>query len=416
MIPDPKNMKEWRWLLKRLPGASALDESARALGALIRRREVRSGEELLRLALGYASGLSLREASAWAGVIKLAEMSDVAVMKRLRGAADWLGYLAGQALARASGIEGGQKTQGRRIRLVDGTTLQKPGSTGIDWRLHLSYDLEAQRLVGIELTDRAGAEKLERAAVAPGEIHIADRCYARPDGLRYIVESGGDYIVRLGASSLRLLNRKGDPFDLIAFLRSCSLRGYGDVAVLVDRARGRRGWRPLPARVVAIRKPRAAAAASRREAAKVSRKNGHKVQDSTLIAAEYLILVTSLDRKLYPPKQVAAMYRLRWQVELAIKRLKSILNIDRLPAKDPELARSWLYANLLLALLVDDLNQEFLDSPPCAYPITSPHPINLARDEDHAPQCSRRRPRSDPPAPAPRERKPSAVSNLRATA
>ena len=52
---------------------------------------------------------------------------------------------------------------------------------------------------------------------------------------------------------------------------------------------------------------------------------------------------------------IGALYRLRWQIELAIKRLKSILHIDRLPAKHPDLARTWLHAHLLLALLLDDI-------------------------------------------------------------
>uniref|UniRef100_UPI0039A68DDF transposase n=1 Tax=Rhodospirillum sp. A1_3_36 TaxID=3391666 RepID=UPI0039A68DDF len=53
------------------------------------------------------------------------------------------------------------------------------------------------------------------------------------------------------------------------------------------------------------------------------------------------------------PEQIASLYRLRWKIELAFKRLKSLLGIDELPAKDPDLARSWLSAKLLTALLID---------------------------------------------------------------
>ncbi|MBV9681479.1 MAG: hypothetical protein JO046_06785, partial [Solirubrobacterales bacterium] len=38
-------------------------------------------------------------------------------------------------------------------------------------------------------------------------------------------------------------------------------------------------------------------------------------------------------------------------IELAIKRLKSLLGLGALPAKSPALARVWLYAKLILALL-----------------------------------------------------------------
>jgi hypothetical protein len=417
MNPNLGNDREWRRLLKRLPGARALDASAKAFGALQRRRAVKTGEQLLRLALGYSmGGLSLREGSAWAEVTGVASLSNVALMKRVKGASNWLGHLVGQLLARQSGVKSKGNGRCRRLRLVDGTTLQQPGSTGIDWRLHVTYDLEGQRLVGAELTDRAGAEKLERVSAGPGEIVMADRCYARPDGLRHTIQSGADYVVRLGAGSLRLLGRDGKPFDMLAFLRGCDARGYGDTSVLIDRARGRRSWQLQGARVVAVRKPAAAAAQSRREAARVSRKNGHKIKKQTLISAEYVILLTSLDRKLYTSKEVAALYRLRWQVEIAIKRLKSILCIDRLPIKDPELARSWLFAHLLTALPIDEMRQEFLAAPPWAQGRSQTETFDLAADQDVPTRRARRDPRTDSHRPTLSSRKQPALSPLRATA
>jgi site-specific DNA recombinase len=62
-------------------------------------------------------------------------------------------------------------------------------------------------------------------------------------------------------------------------------------------------------------------------------------------------------------------------IELAFKRLKSLPGFDRLPAKSEALARSWLLAHLILALLIDDAAQgprhrlgreALLDSPPSA--------------------------------------------------
>jgi IS4 transposase len=85
-----------------------------------------------------------------------------------------------------------------------------------------------------------------------------------------------------------------------------------------------------------------------------------------MTAARYLMVVTSLDAEQYPARKVLALYRMRWQIELAFKRLKSLLRFDRLPAKDKDLARTWLNSHLLLALVLDKLTQQALDSPPCA--------------------------------------------------
>ena len=73
---------------------------------------------------------------------------------------------------------------------------------------------------------------------------------------------------------------------------------------------------------------------------------------------------TSLPVEGYPAEEVLAVYRLRWQIELAFKRLKSLLHIDKLPTFTENASRSWLCAHLIMALLCDDLSQEFLDSSP----------------------------------------------------
>jgi hypothetical protein len=67
-----------------------------------------------------------------------------------------------------------------------------------------------------------------------------------------------------------------------------------------------------------------------------------------------------LQRRLALP----AAYRLRRQIELAFKRLKSLLHIDKLPPHTDLGARSWLDPHLMLALLCDDLSQVFLESFP----------------------------------------------------
>jgi len=76
------------------------------------------------------------------------------------------------------------------------------------------------------------------------------------------------------------------------------------------------------------------------------------------------MLVTSLDQETAGAEQLGELYRLRWRIELAFKRLKSLLSLDRLPAKDEGLARTWILAHLIAALLIEDLSPELRDSPP----------------------------------------------------
>jgi len=65
-----------------------------------------------------------------------------------------------------------------------------------------------------------------------------------------------------------------------------------------------------------------------------------------------------------PAAQSLDLYRFRWQIEMVFKRLKGLLGLDQLSAKDPHLARSALYAKLLAALLLEDLTGKFLSFSP----------------------------------------------------
>ena len=96
-------------------------------------------------------------------------------------------------------------------------------------------------------------------------------------------------------------------------------------------------------------------------------KNSRKVDPRTLQAAGFLLLLTSLSADAQPMERVATLYRDRWQVEIGFKRLKTLGRLDELPSADPVLARTWLLAHLIAAVLTDDLANEivgFLPSVP----------------------------------------------------
>jgi IS4 transposase len=77
--------------------------------------------------------------------------------------------------------------------------------------------------------------------------------------------------------------------------------------------------------------------------------------------------VTSLPGNVLSASQVLETYRFRWQVELAFKRLKSLLYLGHLPARDPPLARSFLFSKLLAALMLEDFTNKFLAFFPWGY-------------------------------------------------
>jgi hypothetical protein len=364
---------QWPEVVGAVSRAIDLEMTARSSGALVRRREIRSGEQLLRLALAYGpGGLSLRSAAAWAGIAEGASLSDTAVMKRVRGAAGWLGEIAGALLGNASALPttGSAPLAGRRLRIADGSVVTRPGSTGTDWRLHALYDPAAGRFTDLVLTDGHGAEGFGRVAVAAGDVVLGDRGYARPLDLKALLVARADFILRVGWTGLRLLGPDGAPIAWEPIFDGLAPGSVVERTVTVERSgtggKGR-GTPLFEARLVVLRlSDGAAARAAKAVRRRQSKQRGNSpLHPLTLRSSGYLMLLTSLPAAV-PAEEVLAAYRLRWQVELAFKRLKGLLGLDRLPAKSDALARSWLLAHLILALLIENAARDHLpDSPPC---------------------------------------------------
>jgi IS4 transposase len=340
----------WSRIVALLGGEEALRSSARDHKAFVRPREVKCASDVLRLAFLYGpGGHSLRSVAAMASAAGLADVSDVAVLDRLKRAADWLQSLCRERLARVAQEIGVEPTE-RPIRIVDGTRLEGPGDRV--WRLHLCYDAGLARIADAIITTTKDGERLDRLGVTPGEIRLGDRGFPQPDGIKNAMAAGADVLVRLTWNSLQMTTG-GKSIDWPKLFEKAK-KGSLDMSVRVHKAHGH--FEPVDMRMVVIKKPPAAAAKARVKARRASQKNQRRTDPRTLAGADYVILLTSLERAKYPTDMVGALYRLRWQIELAIKRLKSILHIDRLPAKHPDLVRAWLYAHLLLALLIDDIS------------------------------------------------------------
>jgi hypothetical protein len=352
-------------LLHRLPPDLDLDQLAKQTRAIERKRALADGGSLLRLALARGpGGLSLRQTAAWAELIGLAGLSDPAVKYRLDKAAAFLkAIMERQLAARASSVA--LRWPGRSLRAGDGTNIKQRGTQGTDWRVHGVFDLGSGGFSHLELTDKHGAESADRGAAIPGEVRIMDRNDARaPALLRFRQDSANqaDFIVRVRWKAFRLTLPDAASFSLIEHLQ----RLPDDTVPheIMVQASVTPSQPKLPLRLIVLRKSPAATEAARHKMRREAPRKQKKLDPRSLIAAEFLVLATSLPAEQFPAEAVLAVYRLRWQIELAFKRLKSLLHIDRLPTHTVAASRSWLYAHLILALLADTISQEFLDSSP----------------------------------------------------
>jgi hypothetical protein len=368
-------------VLERLPAGVDLEALARGTKAFRRPRGVRSGTDLFRLTLAWAcGGRSMRNIAAWAGERGIATLTDEALVQRLHRTAPFLEALSNQLLAHVGQVP---SWRGRVLRIADGTSLSKPASKGTDWRIHAVFDLGLGGFSHLGITDGRGAEALDRGEPVAGEIRVGDRGYANAQAWQRFLQARDertDFVVRMRWSTVRLLDETGELFDIIGWLKTRP--ADSETHEIAVWAQSGKHQPPIPIRLIARRKtPEAIATAHKLLRQRASRKQT-RIDPRSYVAAEYVVLATSLPAEEYPAEQVLAVYRLRWQIELAFKRLKSLIKVDEIRTRTEAGTRCWLYAHLIVALLTQDFCQDFLESFPSGAGRRGGHQFIVARDRD----------------------------------
>lgn len=285
LMSDQLVSSDWDLVKGLLP--DDWEAGARQCGALRRGRNVKNAETLLRLIfLHVAGGLSLRQTVVRARALGWVTLSDVALLKRLRASANWLESLC-LGLGRPWDWPAGLALPGRRWRMVDATTAQEPGATGIDWRVHYVVQLPALTCDFVEVTGVRGGETLCRIPVQPGDVLLGDRGYSHRAGVAWVLAQGGDVIVRHQGANFPLLDRAGKEFDLLAALRGLREHQPGTWPVRFEGAG--RGWE------VWLHAVRKSAAAARHAQEELRQERGEGLQPQTLELAEYVVVLTSLN-------------------------------------------------------------------------------------------------------------------------
>ena len=356
--------EDWKLLLDLLPGQ--WQQQAVLSGACERLRGFSSTANLLRtLLLHVGKGYSLRETVVRARAAGLAEISDVALMKRLQKAEGWLRGLC-VGLLQESGWEMPIETRGFNVRALDGTLVKEPGRSGSLWRIHYSVRIPSLVCDHFELTPTKGVgtgETLGRFAASPGDLVLADRGFCQPSGVEALDHQSANVIVRLNTSTLPLWSEDGSRFGLAEEIGKLQQIGMErEWRVWVPGTKGR-----IAGRLCAIRKSEEAAALARRQIRRKAQQGGPKPKPETLQYACYVMVFTTVPAHRFSTAEVLEWYRVRWQIELVFKRLKTLAEFGALPKHADQSARAWLYGKLLVALLGQKLERLGRDISPWGY-------------------------------------------------
>ena len=308
----------------------------------------------------------------------LADLSDVALLKRLKKSKGWLHALCVRLFEEQglAVVPGGAFLQ---VRAVDATTVKEPGPSGSLWRLHYSVGLPSLTCDFFKLTGTEGpgtGESLAQFPIRAGDHVLADRGYSTARGIRHVADAGGRLIVRVNTGSLPLCTAGGRPFDLLAAVSSVTRPGAVSSWATMVAAPGddRRPACEVAGRVCVLRKSAEAIRLAHQKIRRDAARKGNQVQPATLRFAEYVIVFTTFPEPPFSAADVLEWYRLRWQVELVFKRFKSLAQLGHLPKYDDDSAKAWLYGKLFVALLVEKLIHHARAISPWGYDVPAPAP------------------------------------------
>jgi hypothetical protein len=360
--------EDWQVLLGLLP--SNWRELAKETRALNRKlRNFKDEEAILSMFfLHFARGYSLRETVTRAKISGIADVSDVALLKRLRCSEEWLKALCISLLReRGALVEKATEQSAICLRLVDGTIVKEPGKTGRQWRIHYSLRLSDLRCDYFKLTEVEGpnnGESFKQFAVKKEDCIVGDRGYSTLQGIEYLRQKGAYSLVRINSSALHFYGQDEDNFNVLAAvseLKQAYAIGEWGVKLKNDQGDFFEG------RLCVVRKSQQSEEVAIKKIIKEAKKRQRMVKPATLEYAKYVIIFTTLPIEPFSLKRVLEWYRLRWQIELAFKRLKSLLCLGHLPKYDEQSSRAWLYGKLLVGLMVEKLMSYAGSISPCGY-------------------------------------------------
>lgn len=331
---------DWLRIASLLP--VEIEEIGRETKAFIRPRQIRSSEMLLRILLAYASeNNSLEKTVSLASNRGWAKMSANALHLRLRSSEEFVQRVFLSLLSRSTQMSSKVK---RRIRVVDGTFLSGPAAKTSDFTLHVQYDPVRGHPVGMELANGHAGESFRLHSFGRGDLVMGDGAYGKCRGIDSVLGQGADLLVRIHPQNIRLIDAEKRIVKLASLASQVPKNGSASFELFLPiPADGERagGWatskalRIHPVRVVA------------------TYTNKKKI----------LWLLTNLPEEELSTEDALDLYRERWQIELFFKRLKSILDLDELPSRDPTTARPWIYLKMIAAILALKLSDEVFS--PC---------------------------------------------------
>lgn len=336
-------------------------EAAKTEKALIRGRNIKTPEELLRLNFLYQThGGTYGLTSALTQISENQEgLNKTAVEKRIVNSASWLKWLC-ENLSRQEGylVTPPEWLKGYRVNLVDASDYACNGSRGADFRFHYMVELFTLNTTEMYFTNASEGETLTRYKnIKEKDIIDADRGYCSIKEICYVLDHKADYVIRMRLNSFNLYTKDGTKYDLTEELKRDYTPGRKiDIQLFFKNKKDY-----IPVRICAVAKSDEDIKKSQRQIKK-SNHNRKPPSELQTVWSHFVVVVTSLGST-FSTEQILEIYRMRWQIELVFKRFKSIFSGREFTARKEDAVKAWFYGKLLIAIICETLAKQGRFSP-----------------------------------------------------
>lgn len=317
--------------------------------AITRKRTIKKPLDLLRLILFYLSGnKSLIDVSQFALMSGIGQISDVGFMKRFVKCKDWLIWLTQHILPNPLiQYKKPQWLEPYQVLAVDASDIVEKGAVKNLWHLHYAVDIFSLTCSQFKITRQSAGESLKNFTPAKGCLVIADRAYGTIKSIEHCLAAGGDFIIRIRNKAFNIYDASGKKLVFADWLRTVDETAQ-ELTVYIRNSEKKL----VPLRICACKKTKAQVEAEKSRIKKLESKKQIKLSNETVFTHNYMFVITSLPLEI-SAEEILSCYRLRWQVELVFKRLKSLLQLGSIPTKTEEAGEAWINGKILLSLLTE---------------------------------------------------------------
>ena len=337
-------------LLDMLP--TGYEEACYETKAIERNRKIKNGRDLMELCLIYLiHACSLLEVSKYASLLGMGKISDVAFMKKFAKCGKWFEWITDKLKpAPIINYKKPKSLENYNIIGVDASDVTEKGAIKRIWRLHYAIDIFQMKSVQYKITAQKTGESLTNFEIKSNDLIMGDRAYGTIKGIEHCLINKGNFILRIRSKAFKLYNEALQEVNLLNELKEAGCEKETSIEVHIRNSKKQL----LKLRICAIKKTDEEIEKSRRRINKRDKRKGQTTSEESIKLNDYIVVITSLSESI-TAGEILSLYRVRWQVELYFKRLKSIMDFGEIPKKKEDSVNTWLNGKLMVALLLEDL-------------------------------------------------------------